>query len=72
MPFKTFEFAFCDLNYMETTERSSPLNKGSFSIYGGQIFTISITISITKSIAIIANNHILVAAEYLFSASKYT
>lgn len=68
MPFKTFELAFCDLNYMETTERSSPLNKGSFSIYDGQIFTISIT----KSIAIIANNHILVAAEYLFSASKYT
>ena len=68
MPFKTFEFAFYDLNYMETTKRSSPLNKGSFSIYGGQIFTISIT----KSIAIIANNHILVAAEYLFSASKYT
>lgn len=68
MTFKTFEFARCDLNYMETTERSSPLNKGSFSIYGGQIFTISIT----KSIAIIANNHILVAAEYLFSASKYT
>ena len=68
MPFKTFEFAFCDLNYMETTERSSPLNKGSFSIYGGQIFTISIT----KSIAIIANNHILVAAEYFFSVSKYT
>lgn len=68
MPFKTFEFAFYDLNYMETTERSSPLNKGSFSIYGGQIFTISIT----KSIAIIANNHILVAIEYLFSASKYT
>lgn len=68
MPFKTFAFALCDLNYMETTERSSPLNKGSFSIYGGQIFTISII----KSIAIIANNHILVAAEYLFSASKYT
>lgn len=68
MPFKTFAFALCDLNYMETTERSSPLNKGSFSIYGGQIFTISIT----KSITIIANNHILVAAEYLFSASKYT
>lgn len=68
MPFKTFELAFCDLNYMETTERSSPLNKGSFSIYGGQIFTISIT----KSIAIIANNYILVAAEYLFSVSKYT
>lgn len=71
MPFKTFELAFCDLNYMETTERSSPLNKGSFSIYGGQIFTISITKSIAI-IAIIANNHILVAAEYLFSASKYT
>ena len=67
MPFKTFAFARYDLNYMETTERSSPLNKGSFSIYGGQIFTINIT----KSIAIIANNHILVAAEYLFSASKY-
>lgn len=68
MPFKTFAFALYDLNYMETTKRLSPLNKGSFSIYGGQIFTISIT----KSIAIIANNHILVAAEYLFSASKYT